>query len=248
MRSSIVTEDVRNSIIMRECPIESIARLIDFHFPYLVANLLNIIEDMGVDGILVNYDVKNRDEINKTNWQEHLPELFWAVAAKENVFDYMFFNDYYLYVNFFLQYPRISGRKMHSGQNCMGILEDYKQMELSGSVYRFIDEVEYLFIHNDDSDEVITPEDEILYEISHIEETIEEYKKKSLLYRADAVSEEKGQVTLKLKSGEILTGVSDGIAGVYHKEGYDIYTALTLIKGEMDIVFVEEEEIEEILE
>ena len=248
MRIGIITEDVENTMLMEQSPVEAIANVIDFYFPYVFVYLLDIIEDVGIAGMKEKYTIKNKEAITEENWQQHLAEIFWAIAAKENVYDYMFFNDYYLYMNFFLQYPRLTGQMLHRGMNCSGILTEYKQMQLSGNVYRFIEDVEYMFIYDEEgSVEELSTEDEMLYEIMHIDDIIAEYKRTNLLYQADTISNAEGQVTLLLKDGRILKGVSERIGGIYTTEGHEIREAMTLAIGELDYVFVEEEEIEEII-
>lgn len=185
MKSIVLHKDVENKMILEQSPIDKIAKVIDFYFPYLLTNLLSVIESVGVEHLKEKYDITTVKELTSENWQQHLPELFWNIAAKENVYDYLFFNDYYLYINFFLQYPRITGKEIDKGLNCEKILHIYENMELEGMVYRFIEEVEYIFIANENfkksdelscSDMKLYEEDEMLYEIMHIDEIMHEHK------------------------------------------------------------------------
>ena len=81
----------------------------------------------------------------------------------------------------------------------------------------------------------------------HEEGEIYTYKKNNILYQADEVSNCKGQVSLQLNDGRVVTGRSEGIGGVYDCEGYKMLTALTLEVDEYDYEFIEEEQVKKIL-
>ena len=45
MRSELISGPVENKILMEVSPLENIAKVIDFYFPFLFRNLLNMAED-----------------------------------------------------------------------------------------------------------------------------------------------------------------------------------------------------------
>lgn len=234
METGIIQGPVSNKKIMELSPIEKIAKVIDFYFPYLVKNLMDIVDNQEVEVLNQKYDLN----IAEDSKHQHLIEYFWACAKKENVYDLMFFNDYKLYVNFFLQYPIITGKEMDENFNFSRILEEYRQMGISGNVAQIVDGEDYYFVCHDDMPE----------EIADIDETIAKYLENSKLYQADRISEEKGKVTLELMDGTLREGISWGISGVYTGNGYEIKEMLTLADmDEKGYIQLEESEIKKIL-
>lgn len=241
-----VCHDIKNTTIMELSPIENIAKLLDFNYPYFFVMLLDIIEDKGIEGMKAEFEVAN-ESINDKNYHMHLAELFWAVYTKlySHIEDILFLNDYYLYLNFFLQYPILTGKDAYPGMTFESILNEYRKTNIKGSVYRFIKDVEYVLVvgKNRGADD----EDDMLEEISEIEKNIKNYQSNNLLYQAQEISDKKGEVSLLLKDGNVVTGKVDRIGGIYAEEGYTIRTALTFELDECEYVFIEEEQIEKIL-
>lgn len=207
-----------------------------------------MIADKGIERIKSEYKVINGEIIDENNYQMHLPEVFWAVYTSlyNYLEDIMFLNDYYLYINFFLQYPRITQNDIYPSLSFEHIWEEYRNRKMEGMVYRFRDEVEYVFVIGRD----FGGDDEdchMISEICGIEQEIYTYKKNNILYQADEVSNCKGQVSLQLNAGRVVTGRSEGIGGVYDCEGYKMLTALTLEVDEYDYEFIEEEQVKKIL-
>ena len=234
MYSGMMEGPVRNKKIMEFSPIEKIAKMIDFYFPYLVKNLLDVVEHQDIETLNKTYHLNIKDDTKHL----HLIEYFWAIAKRENVYDLMFFYDYRIYMNFFLQYPMITGKEMDEKMNFSRILEDYKQMEITGNIAQITDEDEYYFVSRTDMPE----------EIADIDKIIAQYKAKSKLYQADKISAERGKVTLELIDGTIKEGISWGVSGVYTGNDYKMKEMLTLADlDEKDYIHLEEYEIEKIV-
>lgn len=143
-----ICHDIKNTTIMEHSPVEQIAQLLDYYYPSFFDRLLDLIEAKGVEGIKKEFEVKGETVAEEGNYQQHLPELFWAVYSSmyRNINDIFFLNDYYLYLNFFLQFPRLTGQEIKRDTTFVKILCAYRNTKLTGSVYRFIEEVEYLFV------------------------------------------------------------------------------------------------------
>ncbi|MBO5372723.1 MAG: hypothetical protein J6A75_08390 [Lachnospiraceae bacterium] len=234
MQSGLVKGPVSNKKIIEFSPIEKIAKVIDFYFPFLVKNLLDIVDNQEIDILNKKYNLN----IFEGSKHQHLVEYFWAIAKKENIYDLMFFQDYMLYINFFLQYPILAGKEMDENMNFSRILAEYCKMELTGNVAQITDKDFCYFVYQNDMSE----------EIANIDETIAQYKAESKLYQADRVSEEKGKVTVELMDGTIKEGISWGISGIYTGKGYEIKEMLTLADmDEKGYMHLEEEEIKNIL-
>ena len=143
-----------------------------------------------------------------------------------------------LYINFFLQYPLVTGKKMDDHFNCSRILAQYREMELTGYVAQTTEDGEYYFVYKEDMPE----------EIADIDVEIEKYKAESKMHQADRKSELKGKVTLELMDGTIKEGISLGIAPVYTGKDYKIKEVLTLANlEERNYIQLEEREIKAIL-
>ena len=87
----------------------------------------------------------------------------------------MFLNDYYLYINFFLQYPMLTEKNIHAGMTFESILDEYRKIKMRGMVYRFIEEVEYVLVVGQEQDEEDEDSD-MIREICEIENEIQLYK------------------------------------------------------------------------
>lgn len=234
MKTGMIHGPVSNKKIVEYSPIEKIAKMIDFYFPYLIKNLLDIVENKDIDALNEEYDLN----IATDSKHQHLIEYFWRIVNKENVYDLMFFHDYTLYLNFFLQYPIVTGKEMDENFNCFRILEEYRKIEMNGTVVQIIEKDDCYFICLD----------EVPEEVANIEVTIAEYKAESKMHQADKISEDKGKVTIELSDGTIREGISWGISGVYTGNGYEIKEMLTLADlDEKGYIQLEESEIKTIL-
>ena len=218
MKTGIMEGPISNKKIMELSPVDKIAKMIDFYFPYLIKNLLDM--------------VKHKEH-------HDLIDDFWAITKSGDIDDLIFFYDYRLYINFFLQYPLVTGLPMDENLNCSRILEAYEKIELSGNVAKITEEDEYYYVSNN-----YLPE-----EIEKLDETIAEYKAESKLYQANKISEENGKVTLELVDGTIKEGISWGISGVYTGNGYEIKEMLILADlDESDFFQLEEKEIKKVFD
>ena len=157
-----VCHDIKNATVMEVSPIDKIAKMMDFYYPYFFAELLGMIEDKGIEEIKAEFKVGNAEAINEKNYQLHLAEVFWAVYTKlyNNIADILFLNDYYLYFNFFLQYPIVTGKEVCSEMSFEKILQEYRSIKIKGNVYRFIEDVEYVLVagikrREDDDDDMV---------------------------------------------------------------------------------------------
>ena len=244
MRSELINGPVENKILMEVSPLENIAKVIDFYFPFLIRNLLNMAED-----------TLGKSEEGR---EASVIGFFWDCVKKENVFDAMFFYDYYLYLNFFLQYPVVMCERLEENMKCADIVEKYRQAyiknEMQGSVLGTDKEEEYTLIISEENDvageyqEDASEVGDVLQEILQIDETISRYYQNSKLYQADAISNEKGCVTLELVDGTRKQGLSWGVGGVYTGKGYEIKNMLTFVDmDENGHTFLEEEDIKAII-
>ena len=105
LKSELIIGPVENKLLMQESPLESIAKVIDYYFPFFIKNILDIADEQ-TRGLL---DIKEI-ETNKEQIQKNLVDYFWTAAKNGNIFDLMFFQDYILYIKFFLQYPIVTGQ------------------------------------------------------------------------------------------------------------------------------------------
>lgn len=162
MQSGMIAGPISNKKLMEFSPMEKIAKMLDFYCPGLIKNILDIVENQEIDVLNENYEL----HITDTSKHQHLIEYFWAIAKKGNIYELMFLFDYRLYINFFLQYPIITGRKMDENATCTAILKEYEQMEMTGNVEQVTAEDEYYFIYYGD----------MLEEVADIEKEIAKYQ------------------------------------------------------------------------
>lgn len=144
-----------NSLLLKHSPLEQIAKMLDFEFPNLVTTLLDIVE---------NRDLKENYGLTFTleEKQRHLIDCFWAIAEKEHIETRLFFEDYRLYLNFFLQYPLVMGKEMDKNTDFSTILKEYRQIEISGNVAHTARNKEYYFIWSGELPQELKKLDEII--------------------------------------------------------------------------------------
>lgn len=125
VKTEVIPGPISNRKIMMFSPIDKIAKMLDFEFPSLVADLYKAVKDENTEDLI---------------------EAFWTVAKKGNIEILMLFFDYRLYINFFLQYPIITGKKLDKKMNFSQILKEYRQIGISGNVAHILDDEDYGFI------------------------------------------------------------------------------------------------------
>ena len=147
-----------NGFILEHSPLEQIAKMLDFEFPSFVTDLFNVLENPDRE------EAREKYGLDIANGVDHrrLIEYFWAIAKKGNVMDLMFFFDYRLYLNFFLQYPIVTGKELDKNWNFTKILEEYRQMEMPGNIAQITREDEYYFVWSGDLPEELATLDEVI--------------------------------------------------------------------------------------
>lgn len=151
---------ISNSYLLKHSPLEQIAKMLDFEFPSFVSDLFNVLENPEKEESREKYGLDFAKGVD----HQRLIEYFWAIAKKGNVMDLMFFFDYRLYLNFFLQYPIVTGKELDKNWNFTRILEEYRRMEMSGNVAQITRQDEYTFVWSGDLPAELATLDKVIAE------------------------------------------------------------------------------------
>lgn len=181
LQGKMIQGPVSNKLLMTKSPLEKIAKVIDFNFPLFIKNVLDLTKQH------LEEQTERESEKMKETCQNDLVELFWSVVRKGNVFDLIFFNDYFIYINFFLQYPVVTGEKFTMDMKCKDVVEKYQQLydgtDMPGIVSGTNQEGDYFLIISGEENSGIEDteieynenasiEGDVLQEVFQIDETI----------------------------------------------------------------------------
>ena len=155
LKTCIVQGPIPNSFIMENSPLEKIAKLLDACCPDFMETLLDILENKKLQtscGLSLPENLSHQQLINYID----------EIADKVGLISEQLLIDYRLYINFFMQYPLITGKNIEKNMNFSKILEEYRQIELSGNVSRVTMAKEYYFILSAELPEELKNLDEII--------------------------------------------------------------------------------------